>query len=103
MVNLLRTDGPMSRTELARRIGLAPSVLTQRIRDLIGEGLVAEAGKSAPNGGRPPTLLSFNPSYAYTIGVKIEGSHLLAARVNLAGKFVMAMPRTSSSRVLRKR
>jgi len=86
VVNLLRTDGPMSRTELAHRIGLAPSVLTQRIRDLIGEGLVAEAGKSAPNGGRPPTLLSFNPSYAYTIGVKIESSRLLAARVNLAGE-----------------
>ncbi len=86
VVNLLRTDGPMSRTELARRIGLAPSVLTQPIRDLIGERLVVEAGKSAPNGGRPPTLLSFNPSYAYTVGVKIESSHLLAARVNLAGE-----------------
>lgn len=86
VVNLLRTDGPMSRTELARRTGLAPSVLTQRIRDLIGEGLVVEAGKSAPNGGRPPTLLSFNPSYAYAIGVKIEHSQLLAARVNLAGE-----------------
>ncbi len=86
VVNLLRTAGPMSRTDLSRHIGLAPSALTRRIRDLIDEGLVIEGGKKKSNGGRPPTLISFNPDYACTIGIKIEHSQMLAARVNLAGR-----------------
>ena len=86
VVNLLRTDGPLSRADLARRTGLAPSALTQRIRDLIDEGLVTEAGKKEASTGRPPTLVSFNPNYASAIGVKIEGTLLRAARVNLAGE-----------------
>ena len=86
VVNLLRTDGPLSRADLARRTGLAPSALTQRIRDLIDEGLVTERGKRESSTGRPPTLVSFNPDYASTIGVKIERTRLRAARVNLAGK-----------------
>ena len=86
VVNLLRTDGPLSRADLARRTGLAPSALTQRIRDLIDEGLVTEAGKKEASTGRPPTLVSFNPDYASAIGVKIEGTLLRAARVNLAGE-----------------
>ena len=86
VVNLLRTEGPMSRADLARRTGLAPSALTQRIRDLIDEGLVTEAGKKESSTGRPPTLVSFNPDYASAIGVKIERTRLRAARVNLAGE-----------------
>ena len=86
VVNLLRTDGPMSRADLARRTGLAPSALTQRIRDLIDEGLVNEAGKGESSTGRPPTLVTFNPDYANAVGVKIERTRLRAARVNLAGE-----------------
>jgi len=86
VVNLLRTDGPMSRADLARRTGLAPSALTQRIRDLIDEGLVTEAGKKESSTGRPPTLVSFDPDYASAVGVKIERTRLRAARVNLAGE-----------------
>jgi predicted NBD/HSP70 family sugar kinase len=85
VVNLLRTDGPMSRADLARRTGLAPSALTQRIRDLIDEGLVTETGKGESSTGRPPTLVSLNPNYASAVGVKIERTRLRAARVNLAG------------------
>lgn len=86
VVNLLRTDGPMSRADLSRRTGLAPSALTQRIRDLIDEGLVSETGKGEASTGRPPTLVTFNPDYAFAIGVKIERTRLRAARVNLAGE-----------------
>ena len=86
VVNLLRTDGPLSRADLARRTGLAPSALTRRIRGLIDEGLVTEGGKQETSTGRPPTLLSFNPDYAAAVGVKIERTRLRAAQVNLAGE-----------------
>lgn len=88
LVGLLRTEGPLSRSDLARRTGLSPSVLTRRVQHLIQEGVVREEGKGTSSGGRRPTLLSFNPDYAGTIGIKIERSRLLAARVDLGGRIV---------------
>ena len=86
VINLLRTSGPMSRTDLARRTGLAPSALTRLIRTFLAEGVVEEVGKTKSNGGRRAILISFNPHYAYTIGVKVERCRLLAARIDLAGR-----------------
>lgn len=86
VLNLLREQGPLSRTELSHRTGLAPSVLTRLIRDLMAEGVVEEAGKAESNGGRRATLLEINPDYAHVIGLKVERARILGARVNLAGE-----------------
>lgn len=86
VLNLLREHGPLSRTELSHRTGLAPSVLTRLIRELLSEGVVMEAGKAESNGGRRPTLLALNSSYAHAIGLKVERTRLLGARVDLAGR-----------------
>jgi len=86
VLNLLRERGPLSRTELSQRTGLAPSVLTRLIRDLVAEGVVVESGKAESNGGRRPTLLELNPDYAHVIGLKVERARLLGARVDLGGR-----------------
>ena len=86
VLNLLREGSPLSRTALARKTGLAPSVLTRLVRELLAEGVVAEVGKAESNGGRRPTLLSLNPDYACAIGLKVEKHRVLAARINLAGE-----------------
>jgi predicted NBD/HSP70 family sugar kinase len=85
VLNLLREGEPLSRTELAQLTGLAPSVLTRLVRDLLAEGVVREVGKGRSQGGRRPTLLSLDPGYAYAIGIKVERGRLLGARVDLAG------------------
>ncbi len=85
IVRLLRTRGPMSRTQLSRMSGLAPSGLTRLVRDLLDEGLIEELGKCRSHGGRRAVLLGFNPSYAYTIGIKVERQRIRAAQVNLEG------------------
>lgn len=85
VLNLLRTQGPLSRTTLAQKTGLAPSVLTRLVRTLIQEGVVREIGKAQSNGGRRPTLISLNPTWACAIGVKVEKNRLLGARVDLLG------------------
>ena len=86
VLNLLREGAPLSRTALARKTGLAPSVLTRLVRELLAEGIVTEVGKAESNGGRRPTLLALNPDYAYAIGLKVEKTRVLAARINLAGE-----------------
>ncbi len=85
VINLLRTSGPLSRSEIARRTGLAPSALTRLMRVLLEEGVVEEVGKASSSGGRPPTLVDLDRRHAFGLGVKIERRRVLAARVDLAG------------------
>ncbi len=86
IVNLLRHKGPLSRADLSRLTGLAPSALSRLSADLIAEGLVRELGKIPAPSGRPPVLLALNPGYASAVGVKIEKERALAARVDLLGE-----------------
>ncbi len=85
VINLLRTSGPLSRADIAKQTGLAPSALTRLMRILIEEGVVEEVGKSSSSGGRPATLVGLNDQHAFSIGVKIERKRVLAARVDLGG------------------
>ena len=88
IINLLRLDGSLSRTDIAERAGLAPSCLTRVVRDLLNEGVVVEIGKSGSSGGRPAVLVALNAGYARTIGVKVEYRRILAASVDMSGAIV---------------
>jgi len=85
VINLLRTRGPLSRADIAKKTGLAPSALTRLMRALLEEGIVEEVGRASSNGGRPATLVGLNCEHASCIGIKIERTRVLAARVDLAG------------------
>ncbi|MBU1049898.1 ROK family transcriptional regulator [Candidatus Bipolaricaulota bacterium] len=85
VINLLRLHGPLSRSEVSDRTGLAPSALTRLSRDLLADGVVIETGKSDSTGGRPAVLVSLNPEYSRSIGMKVERSRVLAAAVDLTG------------------
>ena len=88
IINLLRLNGPLSRTEIADRAGLAPSCLTRLVRELLSEDLVVEIGKSDSSGGRPAVLVALNREYARTLGVKVERRRILAASVDMSGAIV---------------
>jgi N-acetylglucosamine repressor len=88
IINLLRLNGPLSRTDIAERAGLAPSCLTRVVRELLNEGVVAEIGKTGSSGGRPAVLVALNANYARTIGVKVESRRILAASVDMSGAIV---------------
>jgi len=85
VINLLRLHGPLSRTDISERTRLAPSALTRLARDLLEEGVVMETGKSSSTGGRPAVLVSLNPEYSRSIGIKVERARVLAAAVDLTG------------------
>jgi len=85
VLNLLRDAGPLSRAELSRESGLAPSALTRQVRDLIDRGLLVETGKQSSHGGRRGVLLALNDERAFAVGVKVERTRLLTALVDLGG------------------
>jgi predicted NBD/HSP70 family sugar kinase len=62
---------PCSRQDLSMATGLSPASVSNVIRELIGEGIVAEAGSVDSDGGRPRVLLEVDPDYGYVIGVDV--------------------------------
>src|SRR5580692_11987556 len=71
LLSSLFFDQPRSRPELGEATGLSPASVSNVVRELIAEGLVAEAGSVDPDGGRPRVLLQINPDYGYVIGVDV--------------------------------
>jgi predicted NBD/HSP70 family sugar kinase len=83
--DLLRDGRPRTRAQLAETSGLARSTITSRIDTLLRLGLVVPIGDAASTGGRPPSLLAFNPAARVVAGVDLGASHARAAVADLSG------------------
>src|ERR1035438_9890487 len=71
LLSSLYFDQPRSRHDLSEATGLSPASVSNVVRELIDEGIVAEAGSVDSDGGRPRILLQINPDYGYVIGVDV--------------------------------
>jgi len=77
-------DAAVSRTDLQRYTGLSGATVTNVVADLIQDGLVAEAGLIAPDGGRPPALLKIDPAFGYFAGVEVGETRIKVDLFDLA-------------------
>ena len=75
---------PGSRQDLSAATGLSPASVTNVVRELLGDGIVTEAGSEDSDGGRPRVLLDINPDYGYVIGVDIGETRIRVELFNLA-------------------
>ena len=77
ILRLLR-EAPLSRAELARRMGLTRAAVTGIADRLIAEGLVREGEAAKIAKGRRPTLLELVPEAFYAVGIDVsrEGTTL---------------------------
>lgn len=71
LLSALYFDQPCSRLDLCEATGLSAASVSNVIRELIDEGIVAEAGSVDSDGGRPRVLLRINQDYGYVIGVDV--------------------------------
>lgn len=88
ILNIIKSDGPIARAEIARIIGLSPATVTGITADLIKEELVEEVSLGDSSGGRPPILLALKPSGGYVIGIKLMEDHLICALTDLEANVV---------------
>ncbi|WP_078378785.1 ROK family transcriptional regulator [Sutcliffiella halmapala] len=88
ILDTIRKNGPISRSEVAKIINVSPTTVTSAVSELINEGLVFEDGVGHSNGGRKPVLLRFNPSSHTIIGVSLTNSYIKIADMNLEGKIL---------------
>ena len=54
------------------------------VAELIGDGVVAEAGSVESDGGRPRTLLRVRPEYGQVVGVDVGETHVRAGLFDCA-------------------
>jgi predicted NBD/HSP70 family sugar kinase len=77
ILNMLRLDGPLSRADLAKRIGLTRSSISRIVENLAAEKLVREVELSAGKKGRPGMLLELDSQGGSAIGIEI-GVHFIS-------------------------
>jgi glucokinase-like ROK family protein len=84
VIDLVRRRRAQSRNAIAEATGLSPSVVAQRVSELISRGLLVE--KEGPStGGRPPKRLEFAADSGYLLVAYLGLSHLEVAVSNLVG------------------
>ena len=76
--------GPLSRSEVARRLDLSSASLTRLANPLIAEGLLVEAGEQTDGRvGRPQQLLDVVPTSRRFIGMKLMADEVQGVTTDL--------------------
>jgi predicted NBD/HSP70 family sugar kinase len=89
VVTLLRIEGPSSRADIARRLSLTRSTITNVVDDLLRRKLLIEMPQQKTEGrrelGRPGINVRLNPAGAYFLGAEIDVGVVRFALLDLAG------------------
>jgi predicted NBD/HSP70 family sugar kinase len=84
-----RSEGGLSRVELAAVTGLSAQTVTNVTRRLLLQGLIREAGKQSEGSpGKPRTLLRLDPAGAYAVGVHLDPTVITCVLLDLEGEVV---------------
>jgi len=81
--------GPLGRSEIARRLELAPATLTRISTELINAGLLIEAPHAIKRGaGRPSIPLDVVPDAHHFLGVKLSGDQIASSITDLRAEVI---------------
>lgn len=86
ILNVIKTNGPVARAEVARKTGLSPATVTAIVADLIADELIFEKETGDSSGGRPPIMLSINPSGGFVVGLKLTEEMIIGALTDLEAR-----------------
>ncbi len=83
VLNVIKSRGPISRTEIARLSGLSLATVSGITAGFIETGLVYATGEGESSGGRRPVLLSLNSQAGFVVGVKLMEHAVTSALTDL--------------------
>lgn len=78
VLHALLSLGESTRNELARTTGLSLATVATVVSELLGEGIVVEAGLSASGVGRPTTTLRINGARGLIAGIDVAETYISA-------------------------
>jgi predicted NBD/HSP70 family sugar kinase len=92
IVDELRQAGALSRSEVARRVGVSLPTAHRLVSDLAELELVEEEEPEADNSrlGRPPVVYRFRDDAGLLVGVDVGNESTRLAVTSLAGRVIMA-------------
>lgn len=86
VIQLIWTEGEISRAEVARRLDLSRSTVSALVQQLIDQGTVIEARVGASQGGRPPVMLRFAHDRYHMVGLDLGMTHVTAILMDPRGR-----------------
>jgi predicted NBD/HSP70 family sugar kinase len=97
IVDELRQAGALSRSEVARRVGISLPTAHRLVSDLADLELVEEEEPEADNSrlGRPPVVYRFREDAGLLVGVDVGNESTRLALTTLAGRVITAQAVTS--------
>ncbi len=87
IVNLIMEVQHISRSEIAKKLGLALPTVMRIVDILIAKGIIVEVGQGDSTGGRKPTMLEMNEHHNYYVGVCIQRK-LKVVLANAVGRII---------------
>ncbi len=89
ILELIRREGAISRTEIARRLQVSVPTVMRILDELIAENLVQRTGEKEWSGGRRRELVELNKSENLTIGIDLGGTKFYGAVADLGGNILL--------------
>ncbi len=86
VLNLVREYQPISRADLARRMGVARGIVTPLVNELIEHGLLVEGATGASARGRKPTLLHVRAHDLLAVAVDVRLSETQIMLADFSGR-----------------
>lgn len=88
ILEILRRQGPISRPDISKEMGLNVVTISSYLDDFIKHNLVQERELDISEGGRRPVLLDLNPEGGYIIGAGLNLMNMVGLLVDLKGNIV---------------
>ncbi|GER91089.1 xylose repressor protein [Dictyobacter vulcani] len=88
VINLIRSRGPLSRTDIAHSSGLSQGAVSGLTGELLATDFIREIGGGQSKGGRSPVLLIINPLAGFVVGVKLTEQSIVAVLTDMEAAIV---------------
>src|SRR5687768_16150504 len=86
VIDLLRSQGPQSRSQLVHSAQLTAPTLTRLTQNLIDYGLIKDSHRlHGGQRGKPAQLLALDPEGAFAVGIAVQTEYLSVCLIDLVG------------------
>jgi len=88
ILDLVRKQGPISRADIHRILDMSAPAVSSNVKILLDQGYITEIGAADNSKGRKATLLAFNSTRSYVVGIDLGRSQIRVMLTDLCGNEV---------------